>query len=269
MSIPETVSGHIKPKLYHAPSSYFSMIARLALAEAGLDHEQVFVDIHFRGSQQLPAYARLNPNLSIPTLVLPGRVLDQSREILNAALAGAGQEPDAETTSWIDLHYAYPIEELTFGGFLAHHALARAIIPAKLAASRRRLLQLAAAHPDLAGVYERRAAVFAERELTFDPKMAVRLTATRRKEAIGLLDRLEHHFADRRDVMVRPDYGAADVVWTVFLARMAFVGMTGEIASRPALARYWRAMTARPSFAAADIWTNLHLGRLVWGIIHG
>ena len=245
------------------------MIARLAFAEAGLDHEQVFVDIHFRGSQQSPAYARLNPNLTVPTLVLPERTLDQSREILNVTLAGAGQELDAETTLWTDLHYSYPIEELTFGGFLAHHAVARAIIPGKLAGSRRRLLRLAAANPDLAEVYERRAAVFAERERTFDPKMAMHLAATRREEAIGLLDRLERHLADPRDVMVPPDYGAADVVWTVFLARMEFVGMEGEIAGRSALARYWRAMKARPSFAAADIWTRLHIGRLIRGIIHG
>ncbi len=205
----------------------------------------------------------------MPTLVLPGHVLDQSRDILNSVLAGAARGLNAETTTWVGLHYAYPIEELTFGGFLAHHALARAIIPAKLAASRRRLLRLAAAHPDLAEIYERRAAVFAERERIFDPQQAIQLAATRREEAIGLLDRLERHFADRRDVMVPPDYGAADVVWTVFLARMEFVGMEGEITSRPALARYWRAMTARPSFAAADIWTKLHLGRLAWGIIHG
>ena len=143
MSGPETISGNVRPKLYHAPSSYYSMIARLALAEAGIDHEQVYVDILFRGSQQSPWYARFNPNLAVPTLVLPGRILDQSRHILNFALAGAGQQLDAEATSWIDLHYAYPIEELTFGGLLANHALARVIIPGKMAATRRRLLRLA------------------------------------------------------------------------------------------------------------------------------
>ena len=239
------------------------MIARLALAEAGIDHEQVFMDIHFRASQQLPAYARLNPNMTVPTLVPPGRVLDQSRDILNFALAADPGEPDPETRSWVDLHYSYPIEELTFGGFLARHGLARAIIPAKLSASRRRLLGLAITHPDLAEAYERPAAVLAERERTFDPKAAAHLAAARRQAATGLLDRLEDHLAGCRNVIVPPDYGAADVVWTVFLARMEFVGMEGEITSRPALARYWRAMRARPSFAAADIWTKLHAARLI------
>ena len=217
----------------------------------------------------MPAYARLNPHMTVPTLVLPGRVLDQSRDILTFALAGAGQELAFETTSWIDLHYSYPIEEPTFGGFLTRHAAARAIIPARLAASHRRLLRLAAAHPDLAGIYDSRAAVFAERERTFDPKLAMHLAATRREEAVELLDRLERRLADRREVMVPPNYGAADVVWTVFLARMQFVGMEWEIVSRPGLARYWSAMKARPSFAAADIWTRLHAGRLIRGIIFG
>ncbi len=43
-----------KPRLYTTPSSYYSMIARLALAEGGIAHESVFVDIHFRMSQQEP-----------------------------------------------------------------------------------------------------------------------------------------------------------------------------------------------------------------------
>jgi glutathione S-transferase len=245
------------------------MIARLALTEAGIDHEQVFMDILFRGSQQAPAYARLNPNMTVPTLVLAGRVLDQSRDILNFALGVGEGETRAEIKSWVDLHYSFSVEELTFGGFLARHAFARAIIPRKMASSHRRLLKLAAAHPDLAGIYQQRAAVFAERERIFDPKSAVDLVAKRRKQAIGFLDQLEAHLADRRDVLVPPNYSIADVVWTVFLGRMEFVGMAEEIGRRPALLRYWRAMKARPSFAAADIWTSFHVGRVIFGIIHG
>jgi glutathione S-transferase len=41
-----------KPLLYRAPSSYYSMIARPALAEGGIAYEPVFVDIHFSMSQQ-------------------------------------------------------------------------------------------------------------------------------------------------------------------------------------------------------------------------
>lgn len=258
-----TLSG-TRPRLYHTPSSYYSMIARLALAEGGIAHERVFVDIHFRLGQQQPEYVRLNPGMTVPTLVLADRVLDQSRDIAEYAL---GSTPDGETKAWIDLHYGYPIEELTFGGILARNPLARIMIPKRLEAARRRLLAHAAKNPDLASLYEARAAVFAQRVATFEPDAVIRLSERRRAEAIGFMDRLEQTLGDGRAVLVPPAYGAADVVWTVFLGRMEFARLGTEIPRRPALSRYWAAMQARPSFAAADIWTQLHVGRLIGGIL--
>jgi glutathione S-transferase len=62
-------------------------------------------------------------------------------------------------------------------------------------------------------------------------------------------------------------YGVVDTVLTVFLGRMEFAGLGVEIPQRPALLRFWRAMQARPSFAAADIWTKFHVFRLIGGIL--
>jgi glutathione S-transferase len=253
-----------KPRLYQTPSSYYSMIARLALAEGGIAHERIFVDIHFRLSQQQPDYVRINPGMTVPTLVLADRVLVQSRDIAEYAL---GSTLDSETTAWLDLHYGYPIEELTFGGILARNPLARIMIPKRLEATRRQLLTHAARNPDLASVYEARAEVFAERIRAFEPDAVVKLSERRRAEAIGFMDRLEQTLNDSRAVLVPPAYGVADVVWTVFLGRMEFAGLGAEIPKRPALARYWSTMQARPSFSAADIWTKFHVGRLIGGIL--
>ena len=104
-----------KPRLYHALSSYYSMIARLALVEGGIAYESRAIDIHFRMVQQQPDYVRLNPNMTVPTLVLPDRILDQSRDIAEYALGVGEATIDGDTKSWLDLHYGYPIEELTFG----------------------------------------------------------------------------------------------------------------------------------------------------------
>jgi len=259
-----------KPRLYQTPSSYYSMIARLALAEGGIAHERVFVDIHFRLSQQQPDYVRINPGMTVPTLVLADRILVQSRDIAEYALGSTlNHETKAwgETKTWLDLHYGYPIEELTFGGILARNPLARIMIPKRLEATRRQLLALAARNPDLASLYEARAAVFAERVSTFEPDAVVKLSERRRTEAIGFMDRLEQTLRDGRAVLVPPAYGVADVVWTVFLGRMEFAGLGAEIPKRPALARYWAVLQARPSFSAADIWTKFHIGRLIGGIL--
>jgi ganglioside-induced differentiation-associated protein 1 len=256
-----------KPRLYHAPSSYYSMIARLALQEGGITYEPVFLDIHLRMSQQQPDYARLNAAMTVPTLELPGRILDQSRGIAAYALSVAPDGPDAETKAWVDLHYSFAIDELTFGGMLARNPIARIMIPKRLAAAHRRLLACAAAYPDLAEAYKVRAALFARRLQVFDPAQVVRLAAERRAEAVSLMDRLEAHLAGGAKLMTPPAYGLADVVWTVFLARMEFVGLGAELGKRPALAAYWRAMQARPSFAAADIWTRMHPLRFIGGLL--
>ena len=256
-----------KPRLYHALSSYYSMIARLALVEGGIAYESMVIDIHFRMVQQQPDYVRLNPNMTVPTLVLPDRILDQSRDIAEYALGVSEATIDGDTKSWLDLHYGYPIEELTFGGLLARNPVARIMIPKRLEQVRRRLLERATQNPDLAKVYEERAAVFAGRIHAFDPETVARLSENRRAEAVGFMDRLEQTLHDGRAVLVPPAYGAADVVWTVFLARMEFVGMGAELHKRLALARYWRAMRARPSFAPADIWTKLHVFRLIGGML--
>lgn len=266
MVLPKNAAANSLPELYHAPSSYFSMIARLAIAEAGIGYRPIFIDIHYRSSQQSPAYARLNPHMTVPTLAFSGSVICQSREILELSAREANQKLNDEVISWIDLHYKFPVEELTFGRLLAHNPLARALIPARLASARRRLLRQASLCPDLAAAYEARAAVFAEREQTFDPNSAVRLAAMRRREAINLLDRLEKQIRDGRAVIVPPSYSAADVVWTVFLARMQFVGLGNEILTRPNICRYWAAMVERRSFKTADIWTKMDLGRLIGGV---
>lgn len=261
------MSGNETPRLYQAPSSYYSMIARLALHEGQIAYTPVFMDIHARMSQQLPDYVRLNPNMTVPILVLADRILDQSRAIAEFALGVMDESLDAETRSWVDLHYSFPIDELTFGGILARNPMARLMIPKQLAAAHRRLLARAAAFPDLTEVYKARAAVFAERLRIFDPDDVIALSKKRRREAVGFLDRLEATLGDGRAVLVPPAYSVADVVWTVFLARMEFAGLGTEVTKRPALTRYWQAMQARPSFAAADIWTHMHVLRLIGGIL--
>lgn len=253
-------------RLYHAPSSYYSMIARLALIEGGIGFTPVPVDIHGRMAQLEPDYVRLNRHMTVPTLVLPDRILDESRDI---ALFAFGLDPaglDPEIGAWLDRHYRFPIEELTFGWLLSRNPLARFAIPRRLAAARDRMLALAAAHPDLAEAYRARAAVFAGRVRTFDPGAVRALGQRRTVEALGLLDALEARLSDGRAVLAPPAYGPADVVWTVFLARIRFVALGAEIARRPAVARYMAAAEARPSFAAADIWTRLSLLRLIGGI---
>jgi glutathione S-transferase len=252
-----------RPRLYHASSSYYSMIARLALVEAKIAFEPVPVDIHRRMAQFEPEYARINPNMTVPSLVLGDRVLSESRDVVAYALP----RDDEATEGWLDRHYGFPIEELTFGWLLGWNPLAPRFVAKSLARAEARLRALASAHPDLGDRYLRRAEVFAGRRRIFDPGNVKALFASRRAEALGFLDALDAELRGRREVLVPPSYGPADVVWTVFLARMRFLRMGAEIQRRPALARYAAAMFGRPSFAAADVWARLDPFKLIKQIL--
>lgn len=249
-----------RPTLYHASSSYYSMIARLALAEAGVAYASHPVDIHRRAQQFEPDYVRLNPNMTVPTLALGDRALFESRDILAHAFPRQGE---GEARAWVDRQYGFAVEELTFGWFLSWNPLARLMIPRSLASIEKRLRELAVAHPDLAAQYTRRAEVFAGRVRTFDPDAATALYEDRLRQAREHLDALDAALSDGRATLVTDAYGPADVVWTVFLARMRFVHLGAEVEKRPAVARYAEAMFHRPSFAQADVWASIDALKLL------
>jgi glutathione S-transferase len=244
-------------RLHHTASSYYSMIARLALVERGVPFASVKVDIHRRTQQLAPEYARLNPNLTVPTLEVDGRVLSQSRDILLFAFGTTEAALDEATRGWVDRHYAFPIEDFTFGWLLSWNPLARPAARRTLTATEKRLRALAIEHPDLADVYGRRAEVFAGRVETFDPAGVRAMFGERKRGVLALLDALDDALADGRETLVPGGYGPADVVWTVFLARMGFVRFDAEIAGRAHVARYTKAVKARPSFREADVWDRL------------
>ena len=252
-------------KLYHAPSSYYSMIARLALAEAGIAARPVTLDIHRRMEQLEPAYVALNPGMTVPTLVLPDRVLADSRDIVarafgETACAGAAGEA-------IGRQYAFPIEDLTMSWLMGWNPVARRALPRKLRAARQRLLEFADSHPELADVYRRRADVFAARSTTFKIDGLPALFARRWNEAEAHLDWLESVLADGRPFLLSDAFGPADTVWVVFLGRIRFIGKGAAIDRRPALRRYETAMQARPSWRTADIWTRVHWLRLLRQVV--
>ncbi len=251
------------PRLHHTPSSYYSMIARLALIEAGEPFVSVPVDIHRKKEQLEPAYARKNPKMTVPTLEIDGTVLTDSRDILFHAFAPKGQPADDSVRAWVDRHYGFPIEDLTIGWLLSWNPLARAALPRGLAAVQQKIRALADEHADLADHYRARAEAFAARIRTFDAKEVVALFAERQRTALDHLDALEAALADGRPTLVPHAYGAADVVWTAFLARLRFIRRGAEIARRPALARYAAAMFARPSTKTADLWLTIDPIKLV------
>ena len=91
-------------ELFHAAPSYFSMVARLALAEAEVPTINRLMDIHLAKQQLSPAYRQLNPKMTVPTLRGPGILLTDSSQILayaaeHSAIPWADGDPSRSTAT--------------------------------------------------------------------------------------------------------------------------------------------------------------------------
>jgi len=250
---PSAAADPAKPLLYHAAPSHYSMIARLALVEAGCDFTGRIVDIHRARENQEPWYVRLNPEMTVPTLVLGEEVLPDSRLILRHLFPNAEEGAAGEL---LDRLYRFPVDVFTFTWLMRWNPIARFMIPRKLARIRAQMLQLADANPDLADLYRARAAVFDHRVTEFSQPPGPRWTPLR-AQVRDLLAILEAALPGQA-FLSGPTLGATDVVATVFLARLHFCRQGGMLSDFPAVAEYWRRMRGRDSFARADVWDRLH-----------
>ena len=251
------------PELFHAWSSYYSMLARLALIENRIPFISCPLDIHRRCEHHAPWYARINPNMTVPALRLHNRDLTDSREILMLAFGRRIEAMDESARRWVDALYAFPVDGLTFSWLMSWNPLARRVLPRKLSALRTSLQRNAEQVPDLAEAYRSRAAVFAARCESFGSAGIGDRFRSLTAQAIALLDRLEAGLADCGPPHAPDSYGPQDVLWTVFLARLQFCGLGREIGARKHVRAYYRELKARPSFAEADIWSRLRLRKLL------
>lgn len=253
------------PTLYHASSSYYSMVARLALLEAGVAFDARRLDIHIAKEQLQPWYVALNPHMTVPTLVDGESVWRDSRDILGVAGERAGSNwltADQATREKIEAivaaHYDIPIERLTFAKAMTRIPPLRWLFPRMLRGIVRDLqAQLpSAADPD---ALRAKIAVNTERLDYFTRgNLGDKLEAERehvRRFLKSLPPPAELLFGDKPS--------AADVVVTIVLSRLKMIGEWEITSVRPDIAAFFERMQKRPAFAAADIWTRFQLHRIL------
>ena len=258
-------------ELFHAAPSYYSMVARLALTEAGLPFTSRLLDIHLAKQQLSDAYRQLNPQMTVPTLRGPGLLLTDSSTILsyaaqqvgegwldgNPGLAGAIQQAVAG-------HYAIAIETLTFSKLLVTKPLMRAVVPKVLAGLSRGLEERAAHAADGGASLRAKAEQNRERLATFTTAPIDETLAAMRQQVRHYLNELPPVgagaglFGDR--------LSSADIVVAVLLGRLT---MADELAllERDDLRGWWQRFQQRPSFTAADIWTRFQRRRFLQSLL--
>lgn len=269
MSVPQFQRARrIDPLLlFHASSSYYSMIARLALLEARAPFESRRLDIHLAKEQLAPWYVAINPAMTVPALVEDTRTFTDSRDILGFASTYAGlawMDADPRTAGRIEQvvsdHYAIEIEKLTFGrAFLTKPLLRHAFLHflKRIVVRLRQSLQTAE-NPEAVqrkiAVNEGRMAFFASTDL------AQRVEAERAKVA-ALLEALPREggmflFGDRPS--------SADVVVAVLLARLKMIGLYAEMLdAHPGVDAWYMRYRERDIVRQADLWERFQPLRIL------
>jgi len=251
--------------LYHASSSYYSMIGRLALQSAKVPSTYRRMDIHLAKEQLSDWYLKINPHMTVPALVDGTHTLTDSRDILKYAAKLAGEQwmdSDSAVTQTIENivagQYAIQIEKLTFGKALFSIPPLRLVVPRMLRRVIHKLEAELASSPD---------------PLALTKKIDINRERLAYFTEGKLLDKLEIERANiRKFLNILPASSAmlfgkntssADVVTTVLLGRLKMIGEYNLIAQGSLLDRWFTRMQTTSAFKQADLWMRFQPWRII------
>ena len=251
--------------LYNASSSYYSMIARLALLEAGVVFENKRMDIHIAKEQLSPAYLAINPAMTVPALVDGNQSWTDSRDILKfAADFSKDQWLDADAAlaplieQVVNAHYAISIERLTFGKALERIPPMRFIAPRML----RKIIKTLELDRSNS---KNPAAIQAKIDLNRE-RLAYFTEGNRTEKLQGQRDTVQT-FIKSLPVPGLFLFGdkpsSADIVTIVLLGRLQMIGEYALVPAPSPLASWFERMQARTTYKEADIWTHFQLWRIL------
>lgn len=258
-------------KLYHAPPSYYSMIARLVLIEKGVAFESRKIDIHLLKQQNSLAYAKINPNLTVPTLVADTS-LCSSLDILNyVSKKMPGMHLEAANKTLMDemitAHYQVEIEDLTMGKFFKTRPKMQKKALAMLEKVESDLLLLAKNHPDLSQPLIKKAKLTAKRREKFSPENIESTYFEAKQQALTFLEKMNTQL-NLSPYLAGDKYSLADIVATPFLARLEMINHLDLMNQFPKVKSYYANLKKRPSFKKADIWSKVKPSFFVGLFLH-
>lgn len=254
------------PILYSNDSSYYSMIARLCFAEKQVKYELRNIDIHIAMEQFSPEYVRIQPNMTVPTLVYGDTIIADSRPIIsfvNQHFAGQDLFPEADAKAIeesLALHYTFSIEDLTMGNAQRKSPIARIALKRGLDRASRRCIRMLESNPELKEAYTKKLALEDERKRLILSKE--NNYAQMQEQAVKLCDILEAKLGEHQ-FAASSNYSLADIVWTVFLARLVMIKFDHLITQRKNLNEYWQKVSSRKSYVEANICTKIPASKLI------
>ncbi len=229
---------------YYSPTSHWSRIVSLCLAEKGLRPERHFIDIA-TNANYAPEYLRINPRGVVPTLVHEGRIVVDSVQICTYLANFGGPEIQGGDLGarWTKRLSGLPMKHMSYQTWIGRGRYPLSRLQEKVSMA----WACAAKYPDLKGQYERKGKYFARfLEELHDPVFMATVHDTLRRA----LAELAAHLANR-DFIVGESWSKADACASAVLVRLEELGALPRLtADRGALDAYVGRLQARPSFTA-------------------
>jgi glutathione S-transferase len=223
------------------------------LSELGLSFNKVPVDIDVKMNNYDEWYAKINPQMTVPSLKYGDQTLVNSREIINHLCT---EHPDKDlmpfdesrrekVESYLQDFYAksHCVTALTEGRLQqqSYYWLYASTRPVSTKLERMK------ANPELLKFAEAKIA-----KLEADKKLVQAITLKdAEQQLVNFLNRIDNDLSDKREFLVGNQYSLADVVATCLLARVYFSKQ--ETIFTPAVQEYWTRMRTRNSFLSAPI----------------
>ena len=240
--------------VYGFYGSFCTQKVYLALAEKGVQARRRLVNIGPPMENYEPWYARLNPQMVVPTLEHDGEVICDSARIIryiDESFEGPPLlplDPDLRrrVERIVDQIDGLRIRELSYARLRGFFGVMRdrVIQPRRL----RKLREYRATAPELRDVYDARIADVTAWNATMTQPAQMDVL---RSELVAVLDELEANLAESAFV-VGDAYSLADLMATVLCARMRLMGLA-DLEQYPRLSAHYSRMRARPGFPSGDI----------------
>ena len=252
-------------QLYNASSSYYSMIARLALFEAGVQFDDHRLDIHFKKEQLAPWYQNLNPKMTVPTLIDGNNIYTDSRDILNFAQSHANNnwlDSDRSLEKTIkalqDEFYAIQIEKITFAKAMLSIPPLHYVFPRLLKKIIKQLELERASAPDKNAVAEK--IKLNEARIAFFTQGSLR-------------DKFEHELLSvtafltelpkPAPMILGERLSSIDILTATLLTRLTMIGEYGLLKDYAAIDAWFQNFKERPNFGKADMWLRFQPMRIL------
>ena len=244
--------------LYHHPASICSQMARVVLAEKGVDYERHTIDITGGTQEQFePWYLTLNPRGVVPTLQHNDQVVTDTLRIsryIDATFDGPALTPahDGANEAWMAAIMAPHYGVLLYAPLVDETGRC-----ATIEARGVQLRALREARPEQAELLDRRIAGNARfQKILADPEQWTPYVEACR----ALVQDMEGHL-QAHPFLVDDVFRIADAFAAAALARFEAHGHATwwQDGALPAVAAYYERLQARPSWAAAGV-LNRDLG---------